>query len=68
MTKGARLSGELTLRERGYAVCDGGKRIGAVIRNSNGAFVAWAPGRLGEYCSPHEAESAIRGEAKKKRR
>jgi hypothetical protein len=62
MTKGASLSGELTLKERCYAVAGpGGERIGAVIQTAGGKFAAWTTnGKAGEFASMDLAERAVR--------
>jgi hypothetical protein len=64
MAKGRRadLADHLTMREASFPVTDfRGRRIGAVIRTSNGLFVGWTKKqRVGDFKSPHAAKRAVK--------
>jgi len=67
-----RLSANMTLSGRSFPVLNAsGVVLGAVVRNSNGRFVAWTrKKRAGEFETMGEAERAVRlervAETKKK--
>ena len=67
-----RLSANMTLSGSSFPVLDArGVVLGAVVRNSNGRFVAWTrKKRAGEFETMGEAERAVRleraAETKKK--
>ena len=71
MSRLSPLSANLTLSERSSPVLAGRVVIGAVIRNTEGNYVAWSKrSRVGEYATAIEAERAVHVEraARKKKK
>jgi hypothetical protein len=63
----ARLSGNLPSADKSFSVLSaGGRRLGVVIQNAEGRYVAWTNKKLGDFASAIEADNAVRVAAKTK--